>query len=79
VASTMEELDGRIPSNRKSEDYNNTRPSDLLAKPHHHFMAMYNSAESVQQLERLRVASELEAFRHRHMMEFPETTITRWD
>jgi len=94
----MDDLEGRPHHSRKvSEVYNNTRPgsssygsvstSDLLPKPHHHFMSMYNSVDpadraqhhqaTLERLEALRMASELEAFRQRHMMEFPETTITR--
>ena len=98
----MEGLEGRPHHPRKvGEDYSNTRPgssngssygsmstSDLLPKPHHHFMSMYNSVDpadraqhhqaTLERLEALRMASELEAFRQRHMMEFPETTITRY-
>ncbi len=94
----MEDLEGRPHHPRKvGEDYSHTRPgsnnsssygsmstSDLLPKPHHHFMSMYNSvdpADRVQHhqatLERLE-ALRMEAFRQRHMMEFPETTITRY-
>ena len=83
---TVEDYNGTRPG-PSSSSYGPMPKPLSMAKPHHNFMSMYNPTEdsdmvhqqqaTLERLEALRVASELEAFRHRHMLEFPETTITR--